>query len=550
MALIELGVLRDYWKGVYDWVTSVSASKPYVKIDQTTPGTTNGVQVNAALPAGTNNIGDVDVASSALPTGAATSAKQDTLIAKDFATQTTLAAILAKLLTAPATEAKQDTLAALIGTLADAAVIDPTAAGTIIAELKGIVKQLQGDGTAGKAAPVSVTDRDIIAEAIHNIVDIIGVENIELFLPMWETSGSTLYDLLKRDVTFTVNGATMGQSSPFGKCLSFDGVNDYVTQNPVPNGYSITNTAIQELQAPTAIAVQKMKAFASSIGFINVRLLKEGSPDGNIKLEIRTTKDGAAITNGTSAVWACSAVTVSGDYGFYFTIPPNLVKGTTYYLALVYDSNTNADADNNVGWRYDGAGGYGQGRNHYNGSTWTDTATEDHAFAVYHNTISSITAKTIIMLAKDNSLVASGSSRVALLLPGANASVTGLNSSLTGEWAASYNDGSTRVANATRLPDSFNVWASSFEKASPNNIKIYKDGVLRGSVTGGTSADSIYQARPTLIGTDISFPTGNFLRFFNGLIGPIIITSTAMTAANIAKVSHNLLVLRKYGGAN
>ena len=33
-----------------------------VGIDQTTPGTTNGVQVVAALPAGTNNIGDVDIA--------------------------------------------------------------------------------------------------------------------------------------------------------------------------------------------------------------------------------------------------------------------------------------------------------------------------------------------------------------------------------------------------------------------------------------------------------------------------------------------------------
>jgi hypothetical protein len=34
-----------------------------VGIDQTTPGVTNGVQVNAELPAGTKNIGDVDVAS-------------------------------------------------------------------------------------------------------------------------------------------------------------------------------------------------------------------------------------------------------------------------------------------------------------------------------------------------------------------------------------------------------------------------------------------------------------------------------------------------------
>jgi len=41
-----------------------------VGIDQTTPGTTNGIQINAALPAGTNNIGDVDVLSlPALPAG-------------------------------------------------------------------------------------------------------------------------------------------------------------------------------------------------------------------------------------------------------------------------------------------------------------------------------------------------------------------------------------------------------------------------------------------------------------------------------------------------
>lgn len=51
----------------------------------------------------------------------ATEAKQDTLIAKDFATQTTLAAVLAKIIAAPATEAKQDTAIAalaLVGTRA------------------------------------------------------------------------------------------------------------------------------------------------------------------------------------------------------------------------------------------------------------------------------------------------------------------------------------------------------------------------------------------------------------------------------------------------
>lgn len=42
-----------------------SALIGHVGIDQTTPGTTNGVQINAALPAGENHLGTVDIALSA-----------------------------------------------------------------------------------------------------------------------------------------------------------------------------------------------------------------------------------------------------------------------------------------------------------------------------------------------------------------------------------------------------------------------------------------------------------------------------------------------------
>lgn len=57
----------------------------------------------------------VSAASLPLPTGAGTSAKQDTIITAlgTLGTQTTLAAILAKLIAAPSTEAKQDALIAL-----------------------------------------------------------------------------------------------------------------------------------------------------------------------------------------------------------------------------------------------------------------------------------------------------------------------------------------------------------------------------------------------------------------------------------------------------
>src|SRR6266852_6638592 len=75
------------------------AAIPAFKFDQTTPGTTNGVQINAALPAGTNLLGKVgidqttpgttngvQVNSSALPTGASTSANQTNQITQETAT--------------------------------------------------------------------------------------------------------------------------------------------------------------------------------------------------------------------------------------------------------------------------------------------------------------------------------------------------------------------------------------------------------------------------------------------------------------------------------
>ena len=71
---------------------------------------------------------------------------------KDFATQTTAAAILAKLIAAPATEAKQDALAALIGEV-DA---DPTA-NTLLARLKSLEDKIDAitDGTSPAVTQLS-----------------------------------------------------------------------------------------------------------------------------------------------------------------------------------------------------------------------------------------------------------------------------------------------------------------------------------------------------------------------------------------------------------
>ena len=76
--------------------------------------------------------------------------------------------ILAKIIDSPATEAKQTALEALVGTLTDTAVNDPTASGTIIALLKGLITQMQGDGASGKSMPVQLSGSRVVKEIVYN----------------------------------------------------------------------------------------------------------------------------------------------------------------------------------------------------------------------------------------------------------------------------------------------------------------------------------------------------------------------------------------------
>jgi len=97
----------------------------------------------------------------------ATEAKQDTLIAKDFATQTTLAAILAKLIAAPATETKQDNLITLLGALNAVAVTDPAEEGSGLSLLKGLLKQMQGNGTGSQPVSISQTEGENVVVNVN-----------------------------------------------------------------------------------------------------------------------------------------------------------------------------------------------------------------------------------------------------------------------------------------------------------------------------------------------------------------------------------------------
>lgn len=73
---------------------------------------------------------------------------EDKAVLDAVATQATSAAILAKLIAAPATDALQTALNASVGAVADAAVTNPASSASTIAALKGLLSTLQAPETA------------------------------------------------------------------------------------------------------------------------------------------------------------------------------------------------------------------------------------------------------------------------------------------------------------------------------------------------------------------------------------------------------------------
>jgi len=104
---------------------------------------------------------------------------------------------------------------AVIGALNDPAVVNPANQGSMISLLKGLLQQLQGDGTAGKAAPVEVTGSKVEecqdqGDATENVLTF--SENITA-LEIWHNE-DTPQEFIVNGLTLTV--ASGGWRSPIG----------------------------------------------------------------------------------------------------------------------------------------------------------------------------------------------------------------------------------------------------------------------------------------------------------------------------------------------
>ncbi len=394
--------------------------------------------------------------------------------------------------------------------------------------------------------------RDTTARAIDDILDCIGAENVKLFLPMWEESGTKAYDLLRRDLTFTYNGPTLAQPGPFGKCPSFDGVNDYLIQDSITEQPTTTGGE-NPLWGGQKLAT-RMKDIATKIGFIRLQLRKSGNP-GSAVLRTAIYTDnagvpGSPVTNGLSDTLPTSGIVADNTEikGFTFPTAPELQKNQKYWIVLEYTDSTGIDGSNYIAWKHDAAtSGYGERNAIHDGSTWTITDGYNNSFWVYGDDL---------ILDGDFSIITAASNTAAIpaykSIVGAGSMTfhptVGISLSLEGNLYARSTDSSERTLLWYSWPSKWftNVLTFSVEK-STGKTKLYANGLSVVAADGTANVKQVRPAQPFTIGALVPVWGTEVLQHWEGKIGPVIITKTELTPTQVGKVSQALIALRKYG---
>jgi len=435
-----------------------------------------------------------------------------------------------------------------IGINSAAAITDPSASANAVALLKGLLKQLQGTSDLGPSV-MTQAQKDIVARAVENIVNTIGVENIKMFMPLWEQSGAKAYDLFNRDLTFTVNGATLGQNGPCGYCMGFDGVNDYLVQDSATENN--TNNDDYPVNDSADKRAQKIRVVAIKAGFVRLYLKKLGAPNANCRVVIYTNSGGlpgAPVTNGTSEKVPCSSIGTNLDWrGFYFLTPPALQKNQQYWVVFEYTDTVLVDGSNRISWGIDSAGGYGEGGAVYTSGAWSSYA-QSHNFGIWSDNLVLNTDYSVITLAKDN-VPSEIASRFILRASSIDNFGVVIRKVDQGYYDFVGNDGSTRAAVMYLFPSVFTVYGGTFSVAnSTGKVEGYANGFLKATGDGTALASQARLAHPLAIGASMN-SQGVLGGYWSGLIGPTIITKNKLSQAQMGIISNELLCLRKYGVA-
>lgn len=401
---------------------------------------------------------------------------------------------------------------------------------------------------------VTQSDRRLAGEVYEKVIDAIGGEFVRLCLPLW--GDGTYYDLLSKaawteqDSAMTGGEVVGGYAGLLHNVPYFKGTSGYIRQ-PVITSQSADGGDSTALDNTNTKRAQLLASAGSPVGFVRLSLKLIGAlASATLKVTIEEdsagSPSGTPITNGTSSTLAASAISTSSKQwrGFTFATPPLLDKAKTYWLVLQFDTATGVDANNYVAWYTDGmTSGYGTAKT-YAGS-WSTVNGVAYAFDMYDDLTNltgdfSIVAAVKLSGASGAVLGAGGMTADPIFFRYVTATIAGLE--------CGFNDGGEFRSRWMQKPTDWHVVAVTFTKASSTGKnQMYVNGRLTNTSGTGTATNALVRpAQPLCIGGYFNNAGGAIANLFTGYIGPVIITTNALTAAQIGKVTNYLLARRRY----
>ncbi len=226
-----------------------------------------------------------------------------------------------------------------------------------------------------------------------------------------------------------------------------------------------------------------------------------------------------------------------------------MTKNKKYWLVLEYDDSTGVDASNYVAWAYKDDNTYGERRAVYDSteSAWVVTDAENHIFDLYNNDLKLADDFSLIAVVKDTGLTVK--TRSIMNVASMTTNINLLLQKYNGYYRFSCLDTAARDAFIYRQFNEFVILASTFNKAaSTGKINFYANGKLEATTNGTAETANGQIAQPINIGS-ASWVDGKVTGYNNwkGYIGPVIMTSSTLTAAQVAEVTKSLICMRNAG---
>jgi hypothetical protein len=424
---------------------------------------------------------------------------------------------------------------------------------SLLNDIKGYIDGLEPAIGTPAADPVVQAHKDVVARAIDNIIDIVGAENIKLFLPLWETSGNKAYDLLDRSLQFDINGASFSTGGPFGNCLTLDGINDYLRQTPIAENAS--GGSFYNLTNPAYKIATRMAGFTGKIAAVQLNLKITGTINSAVlTASIYTDNSGVPGTLvATSNPLTCSQFpSVAHPVAFTFSTPYEVNSVSKYWIVLEYSTDTGVDESNYISWACEDMNTYGETMAIYDGANW-NAQTGNCVFSVSNDALKCDADWTMIVAClpqnwslSSNYTLYNGSSGKPI---SPTLSVYWQYRNQTIDWRFDNNGVIMGTANFPLISQNmFTIITQTFSKsASIGKSKLYVNNRLQASVDGTANVGNSLAGLLYLGVTQAN--VGGFSSYWKGRLGPVMLLSKELTIAEIDKVTSNLFALRKLGVA-